>query len=196
MAYLHFCSGGSGQNWTGDTWIFSPLLYQLSYRTILMAVRTGFEPAISCVTGRHVDPYTTGPNRIGCGGRIWTSDLWVMSPTSYQTAPPRDIILCYYMISNTNKFVNVNILKLVEYSGIEPLTSCLQGRRSPSWANTPFKRMVPEAGLEPARHCWHWILSPTRLPIPPLGRVVTRRRFERLTLWLKVKCSTGWASGS
>ena len=26
-----------------------------------MAVRTGFEPAISCVTGRHVDPYTTGP---------------------------------------------------------------------------------------------------------------------------------------
>ena len=24
--------GGSGQNRTGDTWIFSPLLYQLSYR--------------------------------------------------------------------------------------------------------------------------------------------------------------------
>ena len=24
-------------------------------------VRTGFEPAISCVTGRHVNPYTTGP---------------------------------------------------------------------------------------------------------------------------------------
>ena len=26
--------------------------------------------------------------------------------------------------------------------------------------------------------------------------MVTRRRFERLTLWLKVRCSTGWASGS
>ena len=26
-----------------------------------------------------------------CGGRIWTNDLRVMSPTSYQTAPPRDI---------------------------------------------------------------------------------------------------------
>ena len=24
-----------------------------------------------------------------CGGRIWTNDLRVMSPTSYQTAPPR-----------------------------------------------------------------------------------------------------------
>src|SRR5699024_798156 len=28
---------------------------------------------------------------IGCGGKICTCDLWVMSPTSYQTAPPRDI---------------------------------------------------------------------------------------------------------
>jgi hypothetical protein len=25
----------------------------------------------------------------GSGGRIRTADLWVMSPTSYQTAPPR-----------------------------------------------------------------------------------------------------------
>ena len=29
----------------------------------------------------------------GCGGRIWTYDLWVMSPTSYQAAPSRDIIM-------------------------------------------------------------------------------------------------------
>ncbi len=27
----------------------------------------------------------------GSGGRIRTFDLWVMSPTSYRTAPPRDI---------------------------------------------------------------------------------------------------------
>ena len=27
----------------------------------------------------------------GCRRRIWTSDLWVMSPTSYQAAPSRDI---------------------------------------------------------------------------------------------------------
>ena len=33
-----------------------------------MAVPTGIEPAISCVTGRHVNRYTTGP--FGCGGRI------------------------------------------------------------------------------------------------------------------------------
>ena len=52
-----------------------------------MAVPTGIEPAISCVTGRHVNRYTTGP--FGCGGRIWTCDLRVMSPTSYHCSTPR-----------------------------------------------------------------------------------------------------------
>ena len=59
-------NGGSGRNRTADTRIFSPLLYRLSYRAIpcistvaftllvkKMAVRTGLEPATSCVTGRH-----------------------------------------------------------------------------------------------------------------------------------------------
>ena len=31
---------------------------------------------------------------------------------------------------------------------------------------------VPERGLEPPRPCGHWILSPARLPIPPLRQVV------------------------
>ena len=31
-------------------------------------------------------------NNLNCGDRIWTCDLRVMSPTSYQTAPPRDSI--------------------------------------------------------------------------------------------------------
>ena len=26
---------------------------------------------------------------------------------------------------------------------------------------------VPRAGIEPARYCYHWILNPARLPIPP-----------------------------
>ena len=30
---------------------------------------------------------------------------------------------------------------LVEISGIEPLTSCLQGRRSPSWAKPPYFKL-------------------------------------------------------
>ena len=54
-----------------------------------MAVSTGLEPAIFCVTGRRVNQLHH--ETIGCGKRIWTSDLRVMSPTSYQAAPSRDI---------------------------------------------------------------------------------------------------------
>ena len=39
-----------------------------------------------------------------------------------------------YLLPGTS----VNSLKVVEISGIEPLTSCLQGRRSPSWAKPPY----------------------------------------------------------
>ena len=47
-------SGASERNRTTDTGIFSPLLYQLSYRGIKkMATRRGLEPLTSAVTGRH-----------------------------------------------------------------------------------------------------------------------------------------------
>ena len=54
------------RNRTSDTRIFSPLLYQLSYLGM------------------------------SCGNRIWTYDLRVMSPTSFQTAPSRDINLAFF----------------------------------------------------------------------------------------------------
>ena len=69
---------GQGQNRTADTAVFSRVLCQLSYlaarsrshlfakpranRAERLAVPTGFEPAISALTGRRVKPdYTTGP---------------------------------------------------------------------------------------------------------------------------------------
>ena len=66
-----------------------------------MAVPTGIEPAISCVTGRHVNHYTTGP--FGCGDRICTCDLRVMSPTSYQTAPPREDDIWWRMTGSNRR---------------------------------------------------------------------------------------------
>ena len=47
---------GTTRNRTGDTRIFSPLLYQLSYRGKIVATRIRFELTISAVTGRHVRP--------------------------------------------------------------------------------------------------------------------------------------------
>ena len=41
-------------------------------------------------------------------------------------------------LNEASTFVGVSVnLFLVESTGIEPVTSCLQGRRSPSWANPP-----------------------------------------------------------
>ena len=72
---------GSGQSRTADTWSFNPLLYQLSYWTI-MAVPTGIEPAISCVTGRRVNRYTTRPKQIAGGGfEPPTFGLWARRAT-------------------------------------------------------------------------------------------------------------------
>ena len=65
------------RNRTSDTRIFSPLLYRLSYLG-----KAYFINSIKTKTKQFSD----------CGDRIWTYDLRVMSPTSFQTAPPRDII--------------------------------------------------------------------------------------------------------
>ena len=51
-----------------------------------------------------------------------------------------------FIIYNLKK---LKVSKLVEDSGIEPLTSWMQIRRSPSWANPPWK-MVGRARLERA----------------------------------------------
>ena len=62
--------GGGTQNRTGDTWIFSPLLYHLSYPALhcyprfLMAGPTRLELATFGVTGRHSKPTELRP-RIG-----------------------------------------------------------------------------------------------------------------------------------
>ena len=63
MTLNYLLSGGPSRDRTGDTRIFSPPLYQLSYRalSIKMAIQKGLEPSISSVTGRHVNHYTTGP---------------------------------------------------------------------------------------------------------------------------------------
>ena len=44
------------------TTAWKAVVLPLNYTRV--AVPTGFEPAISCVTGRHVDPYTTEPMEV------------------------------------------------------------------------------------------------------------------------------------
>jgi hypothetical protein len=76
------------------------------FRVLCLAELTGFEPAISCVTGRHVRP-------------LHHSSIWLrgqdsnLRPSGYEpdelpTAPPRAIVM-----------------KMVGGNGLEPLTPCL-----------------------------------------------------------------------
>ena len=119
-----------------------------------MAVPTGIEPAIPRVTGECDNRYTTEP--FGCRRWIWTTGLWVMSPTSYQTALSCDIIIQWRRKRDSNPRTDFSISR--------------------------FSRPVPSAGLgyssiifgAPDRtwtdmSCYtRRILSPVRLPIPPL----------------------------
>ena len=102
-----------------------------------------------------------------CGGRIWTYDLRVMSPTSYQTAPPRDIML--YMIcfpfqkySWKRKWMEVDSnhrSKLQQIYSLSPLAT----RESIHMELCSIKPMI---GLEP------------------------------ITCWLQISCSANWATSA
>ena len=49
-----------------------------------MAVPTGIEPAISCVTGRHVNRYTTGPLKNNGGGGGIRTPAGGKAPVGFQ----------------------------------------------------------------------------------------------------------------
>ena len=46
--------------------------------------------------------------------------------------------------------------------------------------------LVPEAGLEPARYRYHWILSPARLPISPLRLIFIHFLLQKTGIFVKI----------
>ena len=122
-------NGGFGENRTPDTRIFSPLLYQLSYKA--MAVPTGIEPAIFCVTGRRDNRYTTEP---------WLREMDLnQRPSGYEPDELPNCSIPRYQWrrkrdSNPRAVADLPVFKT--------------GPFNQTWV---FLRVVPEAGLEPAR---------------------------------------------
>ena len=106
--------GCGGRIWTDDLRVMSPTSYQAAPPRVTVLLHfvkfdwlrgpdlnrrpSGYEPdeLPGCSTPRHRIAFTSS-NLIGCGGRIWTDDLRVMSPTSYQAAPPRVTVLLYFI---------------------------------------------------------------------------------------------------
>ena len=60
---------------------------------------------------------------------------------------------------------------MVEISGIEPLTSCVQGRRSPSWAISPCHRLFITLFTFITHSVWVVGLSGLEPPTSPLSGV-------------------------
>ena len=123
---ITFKVNAQSRNRTSDTRIFSPLLYQLSYLGI------------------------------SSGNRIWTYDLRVMSPTSFQTAPSRDIFFW----------------KQKPMIGLEPITCWLQISCSANWATSARNHWLQQMnyihqmdgeGFEPSK------ASPADLQSVPFG---------------------------
>ena len=98
-------------------------------------------------------------------------------------------------------------------------TKLIEHKKSPSWLMksifgchrvSPIIICVPRTGLESACPFGHRPLKTARLPISPPGQVVRLAKgaqssydnlvippgFEPGTLWLKVRCSASWATGS
>ena len=80
----------------------------------------------------------------GCGGRIWTDDLRVMSPTSYQAAPPRVRKRGKYYVDNDKKASYLT--DLVPRTGLEPVSPIGH-----------YHLKVACLPIPPPRHWFNWL---------------------------------------
>ena len=67
-------------------------------------------------------------------------------------------IFCEACLKQVRKRFSCKAHEMVENNGIEPMTSCVQSRRSPSWANSPDKWGMrnEEWGTEGLSHLIHY----------------------------------------
>ena len=147
--------------------------------------RTGIEPVtrgFSVLCSTYWAIWAFRLKSLSSGDRIWTYDLRVMSPTSFQTAPPRDIKLLYFMFFHKIKWMEVdsnhrsNLQQIYSLSplatresihmvftikpmiGLEPITCWLQISCSANWATSAYNAKifnfgVGPIGLEPMTLC-------------------------------------------
>ena len=172
MSYAR--NGASGRSRTNDTRIFSPLLYQLSYRgvsshdcSLIMATKKGLEPSTSGVTGRRSNQLNYLA-RFGGNNRARTCDpllvRQVLSQLSY--APPRTRFvngkgyytkcgsLCQPLFFRKPKNFFVGYLPCAFRPSIMPRSSCAskQCTRSQNWqvsSAPPCSRRISSSSFEP-----------------------------------------------
>ena len=97
----------------------------------IMVDPVGLEPTTDRLWAGSSNHWAKGPSLVAAGGlepstyRVWTG-------RSKPTGLHRQLLYKVLLIS----------IKVVEPTGIEPATSCLQGRRSSRWAKAPFLSLL------------------------------------------------------
>ena len=105
------------------------LLFQsTSYLSSCVVEISGIEPLTSCLQGRRSPSWAKPPY-------FHLTIFEVVGQNGLEPSTSRLSVVCSSQLSYWPIFAH---FFLVEISGIEPLTSCLQGRRSPSWAKPPY----------------------------------------------------------
>ena len=126
----------------------------------------------------------TPRNHFGCGSWIWTNNLWVMSPASYQIAPFRDInLLKWRRKRDSNPCADFSTSRFSR-----PVPSTRLG-----YSSTKFWCPRPESNRYELLHSQDFKSCASTYSATK-AHLVSRWGFEPQTPWLKVKCSTGWAS--
>ena len=105
---------------------------------------------------------------MSCGGRIWTYDLRVMSPTSFQTAPPR--VIC-----------NQNVMQIDYFKWMEVDSNHRSNLQQ-------IYSLSPLATRESIHNNKHNILF-IKKKKPMIG-------LEPITCWLQISCSANWATSA
>ena len=85
------------------------------------------------------------------------------------------------------------LINLMIYFKMEKIGNSTHNKEKKTRSENLVFNTIPAAGVEPARPCGHWILSPARLPIPPRRQIVTGvAGFEPTHEGVKVPCLTAW----
>ena len=61
-----------------------------------------------------------------------------------------------------------------------------ENKKANSKKNSLKSSSVPRTGIEPAQYCYHWILSPARLPIPPSGPLSHAGQISHISQLVKI----------
>lgn len=126
---FNYYYGGLGQNRTADTRFFRPLLYRLSYKTI-MAVLTGIQPATPPWQGDmlalHYRTMVAGDGFEPTTFRLWA--WW-----ANQTALPRDVMKALIIIyQQLSFFINFKWRRLRDSNPRALLSTSRFSRPNPS----------------------------------------------------------------